>query len=289
MKPIGLDSTEKFEKFLKAKDIERNNRVIRDQSYWLKKSKLDITAGDSVITKDNPYTYHTSNEYRSFVVGRRNEALGRMRERKLERILIQKSSNQEIVDLFSEDKVRRQIVSMDKVEIKSKILAKSGVKRLFSKPPYNIWNMDSEKCKKIVDLVYNPLVMKNEDAAIERMKSKILKDEKHNANLKTYQKIFHDVVADSEKRRSKSYVVRRDFVHDKKKSNPYLHFYKKHVSELSENKNQSKSPKPNPIANILKVCLNVNSRTVYLVDLKTLQKKREISLWNSIVMMILRK
>lgn len=250
MRQQKFDTRENLEINLKTKDSEYVNKKTKTINFWLKKDNRwnePSFASEKIFKfyheknekykekkqeglgtyelKKNPHLYKEQDEYKFFVKRKRREAKERLMQRKKERILLQKESLQMVPDTDTCKELEDKINSMSYSDKRKLIIKRSGARTILKKKPDNVWNDFNDKCDKHLGLYLRPMMLENEDKAVELMKQKIKKKQKEDFYKGLYEKVKHDVIRYRSKR-SKSVPGRRVI------KKPYMHFYKKRMKGL---------------------------------------------------------
>lgn len=129
-----------------------------------------------------------------FVKMKRRDCLKKLKERKLERLSLQRESNQIVIDQFAVRQGAEIINKSSMLENRRRVLTHSGARGHLRKNPPNLWNDFSDKNKKILNLYLRPIMLKNEEEAVNRMKIKIENHKKTVQLDQKYQNVIHDVI-----------------------------------------------------------------------------------------------
>ena len=256
MREEEMKNRKQMEIAFKMRDNELQNKSKKTYEFWLKRDnrwnipefasrkmfqfyhkfreedKEKIREMNVTQKELNPYRRHLEEPYRFFVKTNKREARDRLKHRKLERLILQQACNQSMKNNTKPEIFFEKIKSMSFGEKKSKILHRSAARNMLKKKPENLWNDFNNKSDKLLSLYLRPIMLKNEDEAVERMKRKLKKRDKEDFYKRLYMKVKHDVIM----HKSKS-------AHNKKKEvidNPYMHFYRKNLKALMKERGYKK-------------------------------------------------
>lgn len=185
--------------------------------------------------KTNPYLYNKQTDYKFFVKNKRKEAQRRLAERKKQRFVLQEESLQMIPDAGKHKEMEEKIKNLSYSDRRELIMKGSGARTMLKKQPGNLWNDFNNKCDKVLGLYLRPIMLKNEDNAVESMKKKIKKTQKEDFYKGIYEKVKHDVIRERTFR-SKSEQKTKN---GGKIERPYMHFYKKRMKSLIQNRKKN--------------------------------------------------
>ena len=228
-------------------DYKKGTLQKKDQSFWLKKSKNKIPAREEGLVRreqPNPYTYNKTDNYKQFVLQTRNQTKQRLRKRKLERLVTQKSCQQKVIDKETEKRFSSSFQHLKKEDVKNLILKNPKTKNLFRSGGDILWHDNARKSKKTIGMLYNSGYMESDNRLMAGLKKKVLKKLSHEKNSRILKRVVHDALVHQNKRRSVSYidVNRKSHIEPLKShfrmktednlKNPHSHFYNKMKEKL---------------------------------------------------------
>ena len=259
MREEQMKTREQMEIAFKMRDNELHNKSKKTYEFWLKRDnrwniadfaskkmyqfyhkyrdedKLKFEQANDAQKELNPYKANLEEPYKFFVKTKKREAKARLNNRKLERLILQQACSQSTKNNFQSKMLFQKMNTMDFSQKKSKILHRSAARNILKKKPENLWNDFNNKSDKLLSLYLRPIMLKNEDQAVERMKKKLRKVRKEEFYKKLYMKVKHDVI-----------MYKSKSAHNKKKEvieNPYMHFYRKNLKAIMEERNFKKRSK----------------------------------------------
>lgn len=265
MRAENFETRENLEINLKAKDNAYVDMKPKTFKFWLKKdnrwnepsfasekifkfhhkfhdkyTKSQSNQPSSQICKHkNKYLYNKQEDYKLFVKTKKKEAKQRLEDRKKERILLQQESMQLVMGADQLEKIQQKVKNLTYEEKRKLIIKRSAARTMLKKKPDNLWNDFNNKCDKLLDLYLRPIMLENEDKAVELMQKKIKKKQKADFYKGLYKKVKHDVIR-YRARKSKSESKRRENSSSRgwEIKKPYMYFYKKRMRGLMKDKDE---------------------------------------------------
>lgn len=270
MRGIEFKTREQLETHLRTKDNKLKDTLPKKIDFWLRKDNRWNTPGFSskkmhkfwhayhekylerekqllsnqdpeqeLINQDNfKYKYNLGEDYKRFVKTRRVETKNRLTKAKLERLVLQQASLQDINHTYDYKMLEGKLKTMDFQKRKKYILNRSAARHVLKKNPPNLWNDFTNKSDKLLGLYLRPQMLKNEDEAVQRMKLKIKGNQKEEFYKKIYRSVLHDVIRYNTqlKQKNKNKLGTRTLNVVKKIKNPHMYFYRKKMKKLLSRK-----------------------------------------------------